>query len=69
MGHSVGRPYLGPDTNKCIKKPFMKKKFMVLEPTETLNTDLIFDDNKELLLLMLVVTMVLWICLLTALIL
>ena len=47
----------------------MKKKFMVLEPTETLNTDLIFDDNKELLLLMLVVTMVLWICLLTALIL
>ena len=42
---------------------------MVLEPTETLNIDLIFDDNKELLLLMLVVTMVLWICLLTALIL
>lgn len=41
---------------------------MAFEATETLNTDLIFDDNKELLLI-LVVTMVLWICFLKILIL
>ena len=41
---------------------------MAFETTETLNTDLIFDDKKELLLI-LVVTMVLWICFLKILIL
>ena len=68
VGHSIGRPYSGPDTNKCIKKNSYEKKFMAFEATETLNTDLIFDDNKELLLI-LVVTMVLWICFLKILIL
>ena len=68
VGHSIGRPYSGPDINKCIKKNSYEKKFMAFEATETLNTDLIFDDNKELLLI-LVVTMVLWICFLKILIL
>lgn len=39
-----------------------EKKIYGIRGTETLNTDLIFDDNKELLLPILVVTMVLWIC-------
>lgn len=46
VGGSPGRPYLGPDTNKCIKNPLT-----TLETTETLNTDRIFDDDKELLLI------------------
>ena len=52
---------------QMYQKNTQEKNFMAFETTETLNTDLIFDDNKELLLI-LIVTMVLWICFLKILI-
>ena len=41
-GYSTGKPYLGPATNKCIKKPFT-----TFETTETLNIDWMFDDDDD----------------------